>query len=828
MSVEDKIELLTPTEFVQPNYRLFIDTNIFMDTNQKWTGGLKQLFDRVGGDVVRHENPVVIPREVVGELRKFAGANPYVMDRAGLGAEDIDRVRNVLTFLESAESHGLVRTDLGDDSTTRAYADPSFMKAIDIALARGYGLCAVTDDYTVQVRIRLRAITAARRLVAGPLTSEGMIAVYSDQELYDRASTKLYWINRRIADGTAKPKDVRESAELETLLPEFQTALGLRAGGRSRQADATRVPKTSTARGVSLSELTRDSGPRPFSKSPRFRGADQALPRTRITGEGEQITFSAGADGGTITLGKMIGEGGEGRVFEVVGVPGQVAKLFDPEHRTVHRQKKLDLLVSRELVSEGISFPTATLALTGGEFLGYMMPLASGRELQRTVTNPARFKKSYPTWTKADLVDVCISFLEKVTYLHALNILLGDINPKNVMVDAQKNVWIIDADSWQFEGYPCPVGTPMFTASTVKGEYASRLRTMQEENFAVATMLFNILMTGQYPYVRSGADTGDAAALILDGKFPYQFQGISDQDQPDGNWKFMWSHLPFPVKSLFWNTFHRDGKRYKRRPGAEEWLQVFRDYQAFFGSADDFDPMSSDVYPFRLRAFRPDTPILDCPGCGRANAIVGKWDDDDKTYFVHALCFDCNQQRPGRSPAGAAAQGGSSCPGCGKQKKDSELIYSGQCWDCYREEQRRQRDQARVSARPARSAPQVSARRATTASTPQTATCKSCHRSVAKSTMTYGRCPDCTTKAKQLDPARLCVDCRQPFITFDHIDWFKGKGLDIPRSHVAIKQACSPKATVPTKTRTSARTTTKPSTPAKKSLWTRFVEWLKS
>ena len=66
---------------------------------------------------------------------------------------------------------------------------------------------------------------------------------------------------------------------------------------------------------------------------------------------------------------------------------------------------------------------------------------------------------------------------------------------------------------------------------------------MQEENFAVATMLFNILMTGQYPYVRSGADTGDAAALILDGKFPYQFQGISDQDQPDGNWKFMWSHL---------------------------------------------------------------------------------------------------------------------------------------------------------------------------------------------------------------------------------------------------------------------------------------------
>ena len=81
--------------------------------------------------------------------------------------------------------------------------------------------------------------------------------------------------------------------------------------------------------------------------------------------------------------------------------------------------------------------------------------------------------------------------------------------------------------------------------------------------------------------------------------------------------------------------------------------------------------------------------------------------------------------------------------------------------------------------------------------------------------MTYGRCPDCTAKSKQLDPARLCADCRQPFITFDHIDWFRGKGLDIPRSHMAIKQACPPKAA-----------TTKPSTPAKKSLWARFLEWL--
>ena len=208
-----------------------------------------------------------------------------------------------------------------------------------------------------------------------------------------------------------------------------------------------------------------------------------------------------------------------------------VVKVFDKDHRTEHRKAKLDLLISHELELHGIGFPTAIITNSDGDFVGYAMPRASGKELQATIMRPARFRRVYPTWTKADLVDVCISFLEKVAYLHSLNILLGDINPKNLMVDENKNVWIIDADSWQVEGYPCPVGTAMFTASSITGDYAEALRTVEEERFAVATMLFMILITGQFPYARAGADGGDFVALIKEGKFAFQFQGASDQDQ---------------------------------------------------------------------------------------------------------------------------------------------------------------------------------------------------------------------------------------------------------------------------------------------------------
>ena len=137
-----------------------------------------------------------------------------------------------------------------------------------------------------------------------------------------------------------------------------------------------------------------------------------------------------------------------------------------------------------------------------------------------------------------------------MVFLHSLNVILGDINPKNLIVDANKNVWIIDVDSWQVEGYPSPVGTPMFTALSALGKpYAEFLRTVDEELFAVATMLFMVLITGQFPYARAGSD-GDIVRLIKDGNFAFQVGDRSNRDQPEGNWKYMWSHMPRDLKEL--------------------------------------------------------------------------------------------------------------------------------------------------------------------------------------------------------------------------------------------------------------------------------------
>ncbi|UOE43379.1 protein kinase domain-containing protein [Agromyces larvae] len=727
------MQLLDPVEFLQPNRRLFIDTNVFMDTDPRRTGGLKRLFERGNRAILANSNPIIVPTKVIDELTKQSRIDPTGM--APKRADAIKKAGTALAFLDSASSVGLVRKDLGSD--TNPYADDLFLLLFE-HFAGTYEMCLLTHDITIKLRIRLLAHRLSKRLLVGVLTKDGDLEVESDQSLFERGLRKYTRHATHIAEGIGDSKDESEVATLKPILDEFRKAFRLKEptvqlGTRTaKPAASTRPPHTTPAR------------PAAFAAAVALKPRDTPLAFSSLPKQGERVTLMSANGVGSIALGSMLGEGGEGTVYEVDR--GTVVKIFDKDHLTRHRKEKIELLVSRDLKGQGMCIPSAVVTNGAGEFVGYAMPKASGREFQRTIFNKRKFEKEFPDWKKVDLVDICISFLTQVQYLHSMNVVLGDINPKNLMVDDKKNVFIIDADSWQVEGYPCPVGTPMFTSPRMLGKtYSDDLRTMEDELFAVATMLFMIVMTGQFPYIRTGTD-GDMVQLIKEGNFAFQYENRNNKDQPDGDWKYMWSHIHKPVKDLFWHTFHREGKRYNRRPTATEWLDAFRAYKAYLGDKRaSFDPMSNDVYPIRNKAFKPDTPIQDCPNCKRKNAIAGIWIDDTDSYSIPRQCNKC-------------------------------------------------REQQQVKAAPSQPA------------TPPTFACKDCKKGFPKAQLSYGRCPSCAAKAMTLDPTRLCADCRKPFITYDHIGWFGSRALDVPKSHQAIKQACPPttRATYPSPTNTAA------------------------
>lgn len=803
------VQLLDPVEFLQPSRRLLIDTNIFMDTDPRRAGGLKRLFERGQDAILKNGNPIIVPTKVVGELTKQSRLDPAreTVERA----EAIKKAAAALTFLDSASQVGLVRKDLGDD--TNPYADDLFLRLFE-RFAGTYEMCLLTHDITIKLRIRLLAHRMSNRLLVGVLTKDGDLEVESDQALFDRGLRKLARHAANVADGNGTFKDESEVAALRPLLDDFKKAFGVREpdvklGGRvGEPATWRRKP-------------SRAATAKPFAATTKIKPRDTPLAVTSLPKEGDHVKWESASQAGTFPLGALLGEGGEGSVYE--GGGNTVVKIFDKDHITQHRKCKIELLVGSGLQAKGLCIPSATVRNAAGEFVGYVMPRAIGREA-RTIFNIRKLEKDFPTWKKSDLVDICISFLQQVEYLHSMNVILGDINPKNLMIDDRKNVFIIDADSWQLEGYPCPVGTPMYTSPAMLGKtYADDLRTMEDELFAVATMLFQIVMTGQFPYMRTGTD-GDMVQLIREGNFAFQItirgKEYNDRDQPDGDWKYIWSHIHKPVKELFWDTFHNEGKRYNGRPTATEWLEAFKAYKAYLGNKRlSFDPMSNDVRPIRNKAFKPDTPIEDCSICGRKHAIAGFLPEGETEYIVPRQCNKC------RGPSARDAGQVRSRRASSEPSRGPVATATGR---------------TRVSALAKHYG--ITSKEALEKLSALGEFAKTASSSVGRDVVNrfeaaYGANLRAARRqrANTLDPSRLCTRCRSPFITYGNVEWHQREGKAVPTTHKAgpggaYPPDCVPRSSPPRRS-TSQRSSTTGNNPTTKSTQKRrkkkgFWSWL--
>ncbi|MCY4541691.1 MAG: trypsin-like peptidase domain-containing protein [Rhodobacteraceae bacterium] len=315
------------------------------------------------------------------------------------------------------------------------------------------------------------------------------------------------------------------------------------------------------------------SGPRPFAVATSVSGVkDHQIAVSSIPDSGDIVTLSGTTR--QFRLRQSIGTGGEGTVYHTPNA-NMVAKIYRKEKITGQRFAKLKLMVSRDVSYPGICWPKSLLANQSGEFVGYLMPKAEGHTLQKSVFVKKLLLAKFPGWTRKNLVNVCIGFLERVEYLHNLNVVVGDINPLNTLVHGDgRTSHFVDVDSYQVEGFACPVGTVNFSAPEVLNwqSYSSKLRTKEHELFAVATMLFMILLPGKPPYSQQGGDS--QKQNILKGRFPYPYGTTLDASRlPAGSWRYIWTHLPDPVQEAFHQAF-RQGIRHP----VSHWLELMEEY----------------------------------------------------------------------------------------------------------------------------------------------------------------------------------------------------------------------------------------------------------
>lgn len=629
MTTVSEIELRDPRTLLAEGYRILIDTSVFLETSPDRVGGLTELVMDCLEVIHQENNPLVVLQSVQNELqvKTKQRRTPSEVERA-------DKAMMALEFISEAEADRLVATHFGD--ARDGYADTEFEAVAEVAAHQDATICLLTGDITSKLAVRLTGVRTNTAQLAGSLTKDGLIEIESAAFLYTKGLGKKF----RLAQPGGGRHAEKELEKLSDLLTEFasiqQIPVDQKPGGEQQ-------PRKKTYR--AQPQRNKAMTPVSFSATSPLRQGDQQLPVTTIPTSGDHVGCANPSRQWTIVLGALVGKGKEGLVYEVVEDPSKVVKIFPQNYRTVHRMEKVELLVEKELWSPGICFPEATVVNSKGAFVGYLMRKAVANLLSQTITNRALFKATYPGWRKDDLVEVCLSFLNRVKVMHSFNILIGDMNEGNLMVSGNRDVWIIDTDSCQFEGYVCPVGWPEFTAPELTSY--DGLRTMQHELFAVAMVLFMILLTGRFAYDRSDAlgfeDAEEVTRkLIMEGRFPYRLTGQpADGDEPFGDAKYMWSHIDKPVKQMFWHTLHRNGDRYRDRPTVDEWITVFKRYKVSLASDSGWDPMSRDVYPIRHKAFGRHNTILDCPGCGWAAGIAG-WGEEGEPERVPALCNRCS------------------------------------------------------------------------------------------------------------------------------------------------------------------------------------------
>ncbi len=354
-------------------------------------------------------------------------------------------------------------------------------------------------------------------------------------------------------------------------------------------------------------------------------------------------------------LESLLAAGGEGIVYRL-DRQGYVAKIYKPAALTTLRYEKLRRMVSVPLNHPGICYPMALLFNENSEFVGYMMREGRGYPL-KSIFTPPKLARRFPCWTKKDTVQLCLTILDSIRFLHDKNIILGDINAGNILIESPERVCFVDTDSYQIEDIPCPVGTPHFTPPEIHADsgadnFSSFLRTREHEAFAVATLLFMIMLPGKSPYAQQGG--GLASENIRAMEFPYPCGERSNKKAPEGPWAKIWSHMLYKVKEAFYETFSGGGRYAEplKRLSVAKWQEIFRDYRENLlnGNLESNDPMSMELFPTRYKKHASET-YINCSICGNEAA---------ERFCHNGICPDCTKKRQLMTESRA-------CRRCGEQ-----------------------------------------------------------------------------------------------------------------------------------------------------------------
>ncbi len=166
-----------------------------------------------------------------------------------------------------------------------------------------------------------------------------------------------------------------------------------------------------------------------------------------------------------------IGKGGEADIYDIGN--GQALKIFKgPDHpdyagltpdqqaareRLAAHQQKLPQFPTR-LPANVLTPQALAMDYNGRQIIGYAMRLLNNAEVLNRYADRMFRQAGVPIET---LLRLFLNLHQTVRGIHEAGVIIGDFNDLNVMVEGE-NVFMIDADSFQFGRFYCQVFTSRF------------------------------------------------------------------------------------------------------------------------------------------------------------------------------------------------------------------------------------------------------------------------------------------------------------------------------------------------------------------------------
>ena len=328
------------------------------------------------------------------------------------------------------------------------------------------------------------------------------------------------------------------------------------------------------------------------------------------------------------------------------------AKIYTPESLRIDLfENKAKRMVQEKLDIPGVCWPKDILLDSNGCFVGILVPASRGVQLsQSLLRGTSGIDKFFPGWDKRQVVAAALTILRTVNALQKMGVIFRCFNPSSVYIVSTDEIYFVDADAWQIEGYPVLSRNLTFTPPELLGDPKKvRLFTPDEDNYQAALLAFMLMMPGKYPYAKRNSKGDDEGLRNM--SFPFSIGGDNrrsqDAERPSGAWQIVWDHLPYKLCSNFYHSFHHNGNYAKpgTRLRSSAWIEQIDYFGKSLATAEG--AQSRVLFP---QTFRRDGKrnFVRCNICGREHPdfyflrtirvqgeIVNVWD------MGYRVCLPC-------------------------------------------------------------------------------------------------------------------------------------------------------------------------------------------